>query len=248
MGISNSLSAMVSALSAQFKEIKRSAEELLNQEIRVAVGPFIMQKVLGVVESYNDARQNLYSILPQLIKGYITLPSFTRDDAQINPLEVLQRIRNGCEFIIELLEQCTRGLTREEKDRIDSLRKELHKVENFNLSLYLHLKEALSEYEHRHYLSTVLLAGKVICFVLEQIPGNNDSEKIGELIREGIVPEDMKQELLKGAREARSYYVHDINSIPESAESLEMLAKAFYFTKLLIKYEGAELGTGIDKY
>lgn len=239
--INNSLRAAVLAFNAQFKEIKRSAEELLRQEI-VVIGPFLMQKVLGIVESYNDARRNLYSIMPQLTKKEIMLPSFTEDYVRVKPLEALERIKNICEFIIEFLEQYSYGLTKEEKDRIDSLREELYEVENFNLSLYLHLKEALSEYEHRHYLSTVLLAGKVICFVLEQIPGKDDSEKISELIRERIVPSNLRQELLKGARNARNYYIHEINAIPEPAESLDMLAKAFNFTKLLMNYTSARSG------
>jgi len=48
--------ANIMALLSPFKSIYRSVNEFLRQEIRTVIGPFLLQRIVGVIRSYAGAR------------------------------------------------------------------------------------------------------------------------------------------------------------------------------------------------
>jgi len=225
--------AKVTALLSQFKSIYRSVDELLRQEIRVAIGPFLLQRIIGVIRSYEEARARFAWLAGSEAP---TLVHIEEAEAGKAPLQSLERIKHECEMAITFLESLLYELTPDEVDKLNSLRNELNSIKVLDLGIHLHLENALMEYQNKHYLSVVILSGKVIVYVLEQIRGKSDEEKLKELESRNILPKDLKADFLNATRRARNYYTHNINTSPAASDALDMLAKSFQFANMLKKY------------
>ena len=225
--------ARIVALLSQFKSIYRSVNELLTQEIRVAIGPFILQRTKGVIRSYGEARVRFASLAGL---GAPTLSDIKEAEAERNPLLSLERIKHERQIAITFLECLLHELTPGEVDKLNSLRNELSSIKALDPGIYLHLENALMEYENRHYLCVAILCGKVIIYVLEQISGKFIEEKFKELKSRNIIPNYLEADFLKAAKRARNYYSHNINTSPTASDALDILANAFRYANMLKRY------------
>ena len=225
--------AKIIALLSQFKSIYRSVDELLRQEIRAVIGPFLLQRIIGVIRSYEEARARFSWLAGSEAP---TLAYIDEAEAGKAPLKSLERLKHECEMAVTFLESLLYELTPDEVDKLNSLRNELNSIKAIDLGIHLHLENALMEYENRHYLSVAILSGKVIVYVLEQIRGKSYEEKLKELESRNILPKDLKADFLNAAKRARNYYTHNIDTSPVASDALDMLAKSFQFANILKKY------------
>jgi len=225
--------ANIMALLSQFKSIYRSVNELLRQEIRVVIGPFILQRIKGVIRSYEEARARFARLA---VPEAPTLAYIEEAEAGKFPIRLLERMKHECEMAITFLESLLYELTPDEVDKLNSLRNELNSIKALDPGIHLHLENALMEYENRHYLSVTILSGKVIVYVLEQIRGKSYEEKLKELKSRNILPEYLEVDFLNAAKRARNYYTHNIDTSPAASDALDMLARSFQFANMLKKY------------
>jgi len=65
--------------------------------------------------------------------------------------------------------------------------------------------------EYGHYLATALIASRVIRYIIDQIPGRNDEEKLENLTRLNIINKkrkDEKKRFIHASRLSRNFLSH----------------------------------------
>jgi hypothetical protein len=139
-----------------------------------------------------------------------------------------------CDFITGNLEQKISPITSEQRNKVLDLRNLLDKLssEINNPVLEGNVSAAMDEYEAGHALASWLISGRVVNYLIEQIPiddkSNQDrtTERIKYLKKVGIIDDrdrDTKELLMRAARESRQVGSHQIGispSIVADAQSL----------------------------
>ncbi len=223
--------AETSGLVAKFATVEKLALNLI-QEITKEQYSLSKQRnaerLNALVESYQSAWRDFTKFFPQskvtidYVSGY-DVKEYDYDSHK--RMALLDRLIVNCETATERLKQAMIMIPVEERDKLDSLRKALGSIE-INQLVLRHLLKAIDEYEASHYFAATLLAGKASVFILEQLGGTTDEEKVQRLIVAGLVNKDLKDRFLKSARRARNYFTHDISAIPEPVDALGLVSDA----------------------
>jgi len=124
-------------------------------------------------------------------------------------------------------------------DRLSSLKKKLEELEENGLDLNVakNLREAIDEAEHGHHTASGMISSRVICYLIDRIPGNGDEEKINYLIERGMIPKDRKdvqKQLIKSMRLFRNALSHRIDLFPDSEDAIMLLCWAFNLARLAL--------------
>jgi len=228
----------IQSIISRLESIKSEAEELLKQEIRAAIGPFIIQKIHGLVYAYNRVVYDFTGIQDYYLQSSLSLPLIGDKEVNEGPLAVLTLIHKECIGGIAFLKQYLYKLSSETLDKLQSLRVRIKEdIEPFDLNLSRHLNEAIDEYEKGFYLGSSLISAKVIDYVIDLFPGKEIEDKIDALVRERIIPANKKlvTSLVNTAKYARNYFSHDIRLIADAANSLALFSHAVEFADYLTK-------------
>ena len=144
---------------------------------------------------------------------------------------------------IGILENIVSPLTLEEKTKLEPLKEELSKISirikdiNFEKNLMI----AINEYEKGDYLCAWLIAGRVIVYILQCIPGKDINEKVVFLEEKGIITRDEKDVvnfIIKTDKETRDIASHTISTFLTSADAISLIADCMkLLEKIWIKYE-----------
>jgi len=144
----------------------------------------------------------------------------------------------GCKTAESYLENILRPLAEPEVlDRLSSLRRELDELEERGLDLDVAktLREAVDEAEQGHHLASAMISSRVVCYLMDKIPGKDDDEKVKHLVERGIVPRDRKdirKQMITSMRLSRNLLSHRVDLFPSSGEMLVLLGGAFNLDRL----------------
>jgi len=214
------------------------------------------QYIERFLSHYENLRYRVQSVLPEIASSIMDPASVTRDNiigiiSRGEMVAILKSIAATSRALAEALDRYLGpSLSSEERDKLASLRAQIEELRDFELNLYKHLICAIDEYEEGHYLSSSLVAGKVVQYIYEQLckkldaskvrddKGGCSAEQVAKQIAEvlGLKGKDRDKhlrELIETSRLARNYFTHDINAIPEPQEALRLLSGA---CDLALKY------------
>jgi hypothetical protein len=222
--------AKINSLIGRFKETRRIASSILS----TATSPsayVLTTQTRGLLDSYEAGRKEFATVTkePLLLRH---VPSSSVGAQQVG---LLQQLSVECATAAAYLETLSSPISTAEKDKLESLRREIASLEAFNGHLYTHVNAAINEYELAHYLASALLAGKSVVYALEQFPGKTSEEKASNLIRAKLLREDLKGQVLRAERKARDFFTHDIAAIPQPQEALALVAEACNLSMILMK-------------
>jgi hypothetical protein len=91
--------------------------------------------------------------------------------------------------------------------------------------------------EQGHFLAASMIASRVICYILNKIPGENDEEKTSKLISLEIIEKERKDErenFIKASRLSRNLLSHKAGLSPKPDEALQLISSAITFTRYLV--------------
>lgn len=215
-----------------------------------------------IIEDYNSLRSQLFSHSSECLEiAKLPLP-YISDDFLYNTtstgktlkitlyssdvgeaISTLNRIENICHALISVLESIISPLTLEEKAKLEPLKEELSKI-SMNIkevNFEKNLRIAINEYEKGDYLCAWLIAGRIITYMLQCIPGKTIDEKIAFLKEKGIITkdkEDVVNFIIKTDKETRNIASHNILAFPTSADAISLIADCIkLLEEIWIKYE-----------
>jgi chorismate mutase len=129
--------------------------------------------------------------------------------------------------------------SKQEQKELEELRKDIDEIEETGVRS--HLLQAVDEYTSGHFLATVLIAGKVVIFTLEQMKkvlGADNEREVAEKLTERLGLDKNKEDgkrifesILKASRHARNFFTHDISAVPSASEALSLLSDAVNIAK-----------------
>lgn len=124
--------------------------------------------------------------------------------------------------------------------KLGSLREELKKLEDkLEDGVNNDLNEAINEMEQGHFLAASMIASRVICYILNKIPSENDEEKTSKLINLGIIEKERKDErenFIKASRLSRNLLSHRAGLSPKPDEALQLISSAITFARYLVAF------------
>lgn len=115
----------------------------------------------------------------------------------------------------------------------------MKKLDLPNIYFEKNIDEAIRECEQGHFLASVLISGRIIRYILDQIPGKDIEDKIETLREKGVINKerkDIRESVIKAARMARDFSVHNIEIMPQSPDALSLLGDAVNILKLYIQF------------
>ncbi len=134
-----------------------------------------IEEAKSLINSYND----LINLVEKV--GGIKLRILTVTHDNIGKVRgILRELRVECDRAIGTLEEKISYIPLAEKIKLEPLKEELSKIsaEIKNVYLEKNIKNAINEIEVGHNLSAWLIAGRVIRYILQNIPGKTLDEKI----------------------------------------------------------------------
>lgn len=200
----------------------------------------------SIIEEYNGVCGRARDILkvPDLIQIYLA-----SDSNQGKVCGALRRMITRCDMVTGMIRESITPISSKEAARLESLREQLREI---SLSTHLpeieyfnkNIEEAMREYERGSFLASALITSRVVIYILEQLEGETDLDKVGSLIEKGIIPrkrKDVSESILKACRKARNYSSHDIKIFPQASDSISLLGDCIglfhYFIQLNAKTE-----------
>ncbi|TES83913.1 MAG: hypothetical protein E3J91_00785 [Hadesarchaea archaeon] len=127
-------------------------------------------------------------------------------------------------------------------DKLGKLRSEIASVvTKLDVNYEKNLSEAINEYEKGHYLASALITGRVIIYILAQVEGKTDEEKIKFLQDNKIIKrdrKDVKEFIIKASKKARHFLAHDINIFADPSDALGMLGDSVKLLGIFAKLKG----------
>ena len=229
--------AEVGALLSMFRALKREAErvrdmyEKESERKGLEAKRMFLDRIYNLCLRYNNAVSMFENIA---LKHKIRVVLESIEAPHIFTPEALDTIIINSDAAIGCLNNLmSPRLSDEERDKLSKLRKEVRDVMDFNVNLYKHIVAAIEAYEHEMFLAAALIAGKVICYVCDKLPGGNDKERASNLVKLGLIDRKLRDTFIDAARKARNYFTHDINAIADRSDALLLIAEACKFAKIL---------------
>lgn len=204
-----------------------------------------VQRIDEIIYMYNELRNSLLTNENEIVRkigqyaewlnsvssSYLRIADYKRIEDQL--VVGLATIIGGLESMLK------HRLSKQEQKELEELRKDIDEIEETGVRS--HLLQAVDEYTSGHFLATVLIAGKVVIFTLEQMKkvlgADNEreaAEKLTERLRLDKNKEDGKriiESILKASRHARNFFTHDISAVPSASEALSLLSDAVNIAK-----------------
>ena len=220
----------------QFESIKKHAKLIRQSIIRDIYSQHDHEEeVVSLVEGFKDAKTHFDMIkYKQKFDTYlrtINIPERIRRLQTDKQKALLREIDIECDKAIGVLEGIATPLSKDELDKLSSLREELEKLSEVlpDINYGRNLEEAIDEYEKGDFLASALISSRVIIYALGQIPGKSDEEKVKFLREKGIIEKgrkDVHESIIKAGRLARNFFSHDIKVFPRPSEALSLLGDA----------------------
>jgi len=131
----------------------------------------------------------------------------------IKAISTLNKIIRNCKAVLEGINLLIKPqLSPAAKTNLDVLREELKGLKDkVELGVCSDIGESICEMEDGHYLATALIASRVIRYIIDQIPGRNDEEKLENLTRLNIINKkrkDEKKRFIHASRLSRNFLSH----------------------------------------
>jgi hypothetical protein len=219
-----------------------------------------IHQLKSLLDDYNNLRKrflslvdpNQYALLPIVSTNFLKPPKLVRsylyaDNIDIALSEVI-RAERGCHIMISVCEDLMRPeIPPKSIDQLNQLRSEVEKIEKDLPSeetlLADNIRIAIKEYEQGHFLASALIASRVIRYVYEKIPSEQQAtkdtsqQKLQTLIKIGAIDKDREDEqklFLRASVRARDYLSHDAKIFPQVEEALNLISSAVTFCKYFI--------------
>jgi len=191
-------------------------------------------------ERYNQVYSRINDLLgfdPYKGLQYVNRPNNGDFDDWFATLSVLLP---ECDKAIEGLKSKIFPLTGDQSLTLKRLEEDLQKTLSEMPEIFeKNLTEAIKECENGCFLGSALISARIICYILDKIPGNLE-EKIKCLRKKGLIKEKGEvpaQYIMKADKKARDYLSHDLKALPNSVETVELLCICGRLLKLLRKYK-----------
>jgi len=214
----------------------------LSQSIKLTNLIADIQRKLTAYNELRDRVNNLSGIFSY------NIPSVTIDTQIAEVKANIDNAIRGCSIIMSICENLIKPqVSPESLDRLNQLRTEVEKIEIYlpddKQFLTKNITEAIEEYEQGHLLASALIAARVIMYVYEQIPIEDDSrqtnsdtneQKVMTLIKKGIINKesrDEKESFIKASKMARNTLSHRADAFPLIDEALSLVASAVTFCR-----------------
>jgi len=235
----------VAGVLSQFKSIKKQAiqvrQSIIDSFNRETPEYGLILEISGLgslIVEFKDAKTHFEGIRYKH-KFAVYLQSIEMLRAP-NKIEVLRVIEIECDKAIGVLESIATPLSKEDLDKLTSLRKELEKLSGIlDINYERNFLEAINEYEKEDYLASALISSRVIIYALEKIPGKTDEVKVEFLQEKGIIEKgrkDVHESIIKASRKARNFFSHDIKVFPTPSEALSLLSDAMGILEKVSKF------------
>lgn len=238
----------------QFESIKKHANQLYqNLEKAINLEPSSINPL--VVHSYHEEVESLVEDFKNAKTLFDMIKYKQKFDTYLRYIEITERIDSlgsgkqkallrkldiECDKAIGVLESIATPLSKEELDKLTSLRKELEKLSGIlDINYGRNFLEAINEYEKEDYLASALISSRVIIYALEQIPGKTDEVKVKFLQEREIIEKgrkDVHESIIKASRKARNFFSHDIKVFPTPSEALSLLSDAMGILEKVSKF------------
>ena len=238
----NALLRKFTFIRKEAKKIKDTLEEAPDflTRIRFIQRQHTAEKLNSIIMEYNKAvpqfekirdKYNL-EIIIQEISSFRYPAAASSDDI----MKLTQQLIAECEQAIGALETIQIfPQQRTYTNQLNDLRNELKKVSKAikNQDYVKNLEVAIKEFEVGHHLASILISGRVIMYLIDQLPGKSIDDKVDNLVKKRVISgkdTDLKKRILKADKVVRNLFTHNIKAFPEASEALSLLADA---TKIL---------------
>ena len=223
----------------EFDSIKGQAKQLRQSMKDSLFGP--SDELENLVEAFKDAKLHFGQITSeQQIGVYLRDIELKGRDysAVYKQKALLQEIDGECDKAIAALEKLATTVSKDDSEKLETLKTQLEALSedlpgtNYELSLH----EALTAYERGAYLSSALIASRVILHALNHIRGDFIEVKVQFLHDKGRIGNDLKEvqeSLIKANRMAKKFFSDDITVVPSSSEALTLLGDAMRLAALV---------------
>ncbi len=210
------------------------------------------KQVLNLAKLYDDAKTELNQVEfyeVSTIMPYISRLKYPNSEQLLNMLtSIITGCVAGIKAIREILNR--QAIPEELANKMESWKKEIESIDFLDEDVRRNLKDATTELEQGHILATALISGRVIIWILQQIPPEGkdipekDKKKVKTLIDAGIIQKDDKdlhERIFRAARLARNYFTHNIARYPALEDASNLLNDAIKLAKMYTEFKKKEI-------
>ncbi len=274
---------MINKFYGIFKDILLRAKKLEEDLTVVDIEPNMFNSIrgynkyrtyLGIADSlrdsYNVHIEDLKSLPNDIYKALGIIPR-PRNPYGMLGLEIqaltgtISDIISGSTGIVSVLESHSSNIPQKDAEEISLLKQLNEKIKDYNPLIYNHVEEALDQLGKGFNIGPVLIAGKVVSYLFDQIELDSvgrkrvdemrkevtdcsiqkklaaaiDEEKTRILKDKGIIEKGEADNLIKSLKDLRNYYSHDLQFVPKnSADVLTMLSQVVSLaSKFAVAYD-----------
>jgi len=195
-----------------------------------------IQETIMLLDEYNQSRIEVDKVVK------FSIPYFSRPNTLSEAKGVLRQVSVECDEVIGVLRSLIIPVSPEDADKLNKLRAEIAEVTiKLDPAYEKNLNQAINEYEKGDYLASALITARVIIYILSQIEGKTDEEKIRFLQDRNIIKkdrEDMREFIIKASKKARHFFSHDIKIFADPSDAIGMLGDSVKLLKIWAKLEG----------
>jgi len=230
-------------LRERFRAIGNKAKELNEQmvlrfakdELEYALEALEFQvQVQALVESYDVANQEFHALATDVTLENVSVGKLVGSPKDILDLKnAATRLEVNCDSAAGYLDRAIMPLATAIIATLESRRREIAPIEEFDALLFAHLSKAIDEQEMGHYFAAAVIAGKTVAYVYDKLEGKDDEEKTENLVRLKLLDPKHKESFLKGSRKTRNRYSRELGAVPDAQEALAAVSDA---VDMAIKY------------
>lgn len=189
-----------------------------------------------IINEYNTQSSNATKILKIELH-----PIYLINNSEGGVIGYLKIITIRCNSTVEFIRHIISPISLKEANKLQSLREQLEKISSTqNMEIFLkNIGEAIKEYESSHFLASALISSRSIIYIIDQIKGTTDEDKINTLIRKKVISKKRKDitiNLIKACRKSRNYFSHDIKISPDPSDSLSLLGDSVNLLQYYVSY------------
>jgi hypothetical protein len=155
-------------------------------------------------------------------------------------LSILGVMRRRCHALLASLEKLLKPeIPLNVTTQLGLLKEEIKKIQDeLEPAIYSDIEEAINEMEQGHDLAATMIASRVIRYVLDKIPGENDEKKANKLIELKIIEKERKddyQRFITASRLSRNMLSHNVGFRLKPDEGLQLVSSAVTFARYFVK-------------
>jgi hypothetical protein len=155
-------------------------------------------------------------------------------------LSILEAMGRRCSALLKSLEVLLKPeIPLNVTTQLGLLKEEIKKIQDeLEPAIYSDIEEAINEMEQGHELAATLIASRVIKYVLDKIPGENDEKKANKLIELEIIKKERKNEypgFITASRLSRNMLSHNVGFRLKPDEALQLVSSAVTFARYFVK-------------